>query len=135
MGSFITGFFHIKISNSLTHLYELVQDKYKPMSSTIINVIDDATLLIMGIGLKYFVKDLNEIYKWAFIVGTCGTVLYLFLIPESPKWLFFNEGPDSKRGIDALNYIAWFNGSRYRIPKCAKLDLLGQAIIHNQTLI
>ena len=41
MGSLIAGFFHIKISNSFTHLYELVQDKYKPMSSTIINVIDD----------------------------------------------------------------------------------------------
>lgn len=130
-GSFLAGFFHIKVSNSFTHLYELVPEKYRPISSAIINVVDDAVFIVFGICLKFFIKDLNVIFKWTFIIQSIAVVLYLLLIPESPKWLFYFEGPDSKRGIATLNYIAWINGSVYRVPKCAKLDLLGQAITDN----
>ena len=115
-GSFIAGFFHIKISNSFTHLYELVPDNYRPISSAIINVFDDATFVVFGIFLKYFIKDLNVLFEWTWIIQSIAVMLYLLLIPESPKWLFFFEGPNSKRGIAAMNYIAWFNGSVYRIP-------------------
>lgn len=68
-------------------------------------------------------------------MGTVTTSIYLILIPESPKWLFYAEGPNSKRGKDALNFIAWVNRSKYRVPDCAKLDLLGQAIIDNQSIV
>lgn len=117
------------------HIYELVQDKYRPMSSTVLNIFDDCTFLIVGFALKFMIRDLNMIFKWTWIVETIALVLYLLLIPESPKWLFFAEGPDSQRGIAALNYIAWINGSRYHIPKCAKVDLFGEAILDNQSLI
>jgi len=31
----------------------------------------------------------------------------------------------SKKAIDSLNYIAWFNGSKNRVPYHAKFDLIG----------
>jgi len=37
-------------------------------------------------------------------------------IPESPFWLIENEGENSQKAIENLNYIAMLNGSSYRIP-------------------
>ena len=37
-----------------------------------------------------------------------------------------------KEAIKTLNYIAWFNGSDYRIPETAQLDLYEQAIIEDK---
>jgi hypothetical protein len=41
-------------------------------------------------------------------------ILYILIIPESPKWLF-NNGRDIE-GIKVLNYIAKINGSTKTIP-------------------
>ena len=93
--------------------------------------MDDSSLAIMGVLLKYCCKDLNLIFKCHWMVGSVAIVMYMLIVPESPKWLFFKEGASSQRGIDALNFIAWFNGSKYRVPSCAKLDVIGQAIMDN----
>ena len=132
LGSFCLGLLHIKISTSYTHCYELVQDKHRAPCSTVINIFDDTSLGLIGLLLRYGHNDFNLILRYHWMVGTVAIVLYMILVPESPKWLFFKEGASSKRGIDALNYIAWMNGSMYRVPACAKLDVLGQAIIDNQ---
>lgn len=135
IGSFCLGLMHIKISTSYTHCYELVLDKHRAPCSTVINIVDDTSLAIIGFILRFVHNDLNLVFKYHWIVGSVAIVLYMLIVPESPKWLFFAEGASSKKGIDVLNYIAWFNGSQYRVPNCAKLDIIGQAIMDNQTNI
>ena len=61
------------------------------------------------------------------MVGTVATLVYMLIIPESPRWLFLNNRHDE--GINNLNYIAWFNGSLKRIPLNAQFDFLEQAVI------
>ena len=50
-------------------------------------------------------------------MGIFGILLYFLIAPESPRYLFMNK--KSKEAIDVLNYIAWFNFSRLRIPEDA----------------
>jgi hypothetical protein len=47
----------------------------------------------------------------------------MLFIPESPRWLFQNEGKKSKQAIKNLNYIAWVNQSSLRIPEDSCFDL------------
>lgn len=79
----------------------------------------------MGFVLQYFNNDLDLFFKVCWYVGTLLTIIYFIIIPESPKWYFINDGSGSKRGIEALNYIAIFNGSQFRIPEHARFDLFG----------
>lgn len=133
LGYFILGILHIKTNNCFTHIYELVDDEHRALQATIICILDESTLFWIGFILKHYVRDLEVVFKGYFIVGTVAVLLYFLIIPESPKWLFFVEGPDSKRAKDNLNLIAWMNGSRYRVPMCAKMDILGDAIIDNRS--
>ena len=66
--------------------------------------------------LKFYNRDLDMILRAYFYFGTFLTMIYLIIIPESPKWLFIKEGSNSKKAIEILNYIAWFNGSDFRVP-------------------
>lgn len=50
------------------------------------------------------------------------------IVPETPRWLF-TQDPRSRKGIEVLNYIAWFNGSKERIPENAIIDLSGRESI------
>ena len=38
-------------------------------------------------------------------------------MPDSPRWLLITD--KEKKGIDAINFIAWFNGSDYKVPEDA----------------
>ena len=67
------------------------------------------------------------------MVGTLALILYLILVPESPRWLFQKKGANSKEGIDVLNYIAKFNGSKKRVPKTAVFDIVGQMVEETMT--
>lgn len=66
------------------------------------------------------------------IFGIVMTILYLLIIPESPRWLFQNNKHED--GIKVMNYIAWINGSEKRIPPNAKFDLLEEVIQQNNGL-
>ena len=56
-------------------------------------------------------------------MGVGGIVLYFLVVPESPRYLFMNK--KSKEAIKVLNYIAWFNFSKLRIPDDAQFDTIG----------
>ena len=34
-----------------------------------------------------------------------------------------------------LNYIAWFNGSEFRVPRGAVMDVVGQLMLETQTML
>ena len=39
-----------------------------------------------------------------------------------------------KEAIDTLNYIAWINRSKYRVPEDALFDAFGQVVNESNTL-
>jgi len=41
---------------------------------------------------------------------------------------------NSQEGIKIVNYIAWFNGSAFRVPSTANMDQVGQVIEENTTM-
>lgn len=51
----------------------------------------------------------------------------MIAIPESPRWLLLKD-PNSAEGKKVLNYIAWFNGSKRRVPDYAVMDNLDQIL-------
>ena len=68
-----------------------------------------------------------------FYFATAASALYIALIPESPRYLFMKD-PNSQEGIKVLNYIAWFNGSMYRVPNWVTMDIIGQVVQENETI-
>lgn len=109
------GFFHIKSILCYQHIYELVPKNKKIIGSTYLSSLDCATILSICLSLKYFTKSLDEVFHYIFYIQTTGIIIFLLTIPESPYWLFYTYGDKSCKAIDTLNYIAWFNGSKYRV--------------------
>ena len=91
---------------------------------TILNSFDSATLMITA-SLLVYSRNYDFVNQVYFYFGTLSIIIYLLFIPESPKWLFVKEGASSKKAINILNYIAWFNNSEYRIPFNAKFEING----------
>jgi len=65
----------------------------------------------------------------ALLVGTAALVLTVIAMPESPRWLLLNG--KKEQAIKNLNYIAWFNGTKHRIPETAQFveDLNEQNVV------
>jgi len=97
-------------------------------ATTVIGLLDEASIFIIACILKFVVKDIDFVFKFSWTVGTAASLLYLAIIPESPKWLFLQDGTKSEKAIQNLNYIAWFNGSEMRVPQNAQFDLIGQVV-------
>ena len=125
LGLFIMGFFHHKSNLTYTHGVELVCDKYTNLIPTIINSWEVSLFMQMGLFYKYYSRDAQLFLNISFVVGLINCVLYLLLIPESPKWLFMKKGSNSQEAIAVLNYIAWFNSSTFTVPNDAYFDVLG----------
>lgn len=69
-------------------MYELTNESNKSFCSTFINMFDIMSFVFQG-ATYYFIKPDAIMYMdWAFYIGTIGTLLYLLLVPESPRWLF-----------------------------------------------
>jgi len=109
VGFFIQGFLHNKIMLSYSHCFELVPINYKKFCSTFINTLDILTFTVIPSYLMFVSRDAVEYLKLVNTFGIVATILYLALIPESPRWLFQN-GRDEE-GIEVMNYIASVNGS------------------------
>jgi len=60
-----------------------------------------------------------------FALTIIALVLFLTIIPESPKWLFMKKGRNNQEGIKILNYISKFNGSTKKLPRDGVFDLIG----------
>ena len=114
--------FHIKISTAFQHLYELIPENSKLLAGTLITAYDSCTMLILCGGMKLG-YSFGQMANYTNFLGIFAAVLYLLIVPESPKWLFLTEGEESINAIKNLNYIAWFNGSNFRIPDTAIMDI------------
>lgn len=68
-----------------------------------------------------------------YLLGVVAYVLFLFVVPESPRYLFM-KNPQSEEGIKVLNYISWFNGSKKRVPSGSVMDNIHQVIKDNNQL-
>lgn len=73
---------------SYSHCFELVPIDSKKFCSTFINTVDIASFTVMGSTLLFVSTDAVKYMQVMNIVGMVGTVLYLLIVPESPRWLF-----------------------------------------------
>lgn len=118
LGYIVQGILHIKIPISFLHMCELVPDSSKIFSLSVVTAFDSATLGWICIAIELG-ATFNQCIIGFWVLGVIGITMLLTLVPEAPVFYFLKEGPNSKNGIDSLNYIAWFNGSKYRIPDTA----------------
>lgn len=88
MGFFLQGLFHIKISNSYTHMFELVPESAKVIGQTCINSYDACTLLIVCVAIKFGGASYQQVAEIQLYVGSVACVLYFLIVPESPTWYF-----------------------------------------------
>ena len=80
----------------------------------------------------FVTRDAVFIIETIFKIEAVAVVLYLLIVPESPRWLLLN-GYKSK-GIKVYNYIAWINRCSNRIAEDAQFNILGQALKQNEKL-
>lgn len=117
IGMFIQGFFHIKNTLSYTHMIEILPEKNKELCLTFISLFDQMSLFLIASSLSFVTKNLTGILYTYNLTGSLLIILYLIIAPESPYFLITRN--KKQEGIKVLNYIAWFNGSKNRIPEAA----------------
>jgi len=69
-------------------------------------------------------KNTQHFLEITFYIGAIAVVLFVLFIPESPRYILM-KNPNDKEGIRILNFIAWFNGSKFRVPEDACFDQFG----------
>lgn len=100
-----------------------------------VTTFDASTLLIACSLIKFGGASFHQVAVAQLYLGIVANFIYALIVPESPAWFFLHDGANSKRGIDALNYIAWVNGSSNRVPQGATFDLIGQAVLENRASV
>ena len=75
--------------------------------------MDCSPATITGVFYLVFSRDWFTIYLINIIMSVSALVM-AFICPESPRWLLYNGRVDE--AIEAINYMAKFNGSSEKIP-------------------
>jgi MFS family permease len=91
LGFFLQGFFHIKITNTYTHILELVPDAHKSKVSTVILGFDSGSVGFVSFLIYYVDINQEHVFKWMFWLGIGATCIYFLIAPESPRFLFMNK--------------------------------------------
>jgi len=109
------GLLHSRISVCYLQAVEVVSDKDMWIISLIVNSFDSFSIVISCLVILFYKNDLDLVLQGAWYLGVFTSILYLIVVPESPRWLFMGDS-NSQEGIAAVNFIAWFNGSEFRVP-------------------
>jgi hypothetical protein len=133
LGYLITGFLHMNATLTFTVGIEFMPDKFKTFGSTCINFYNVFALILCNMYLKYINNSTQSLYETLFWIGIVAVVLFIALVPESPRWLFSND-PKSEEGIYILNYIAFINRSKQRLPDNCMFDVVGQVLKESKFL-
>ena len=124
----MTGVLHLKLTICFVFMTEIMPESHRSLAISLITAFDSGTLMVICIYFKFFSRDVQAFYEFFFYLGVVFTLVLIVVVPESPSWLIVKQGPNSKDAIDVLNYMAWFNGVSFRIPKDAYFDVIGQAV-------
>jgi hypothetical protein len=77
------------------HTFELIPERTKFTVGTIFAIYDSAVMIfpcaIMKMGYSF-----GQSAEFTNYLGLAAAVGYMILIPESPKWLFLKQGPESR---------------------------------------
>ena len=90
IGYFIQGLLHLKITLSYTYIFELVPEKNKGISATIINFADAITLGVTGITYMFITQDAVKFTQTVNLIESIAVLIFLVIAPESPSWLILN---------------------------------------------
>lgn len=90
IGLLMIGLFHLRNTNSYTHILELVRDKDKNMVTTMLTAFDSGTPFFACMGLL-ICKDEDLVLTIYFWIGIVASVIYFITITESPRWLLINH--------------------------------------------
>lgn len=119
LGFFILGVFHLRITLAFTYAIELVPQRHKEKVQILINSWDTLTIVMACVFFECF-KTESTLLRGFYYLGMASIGLFIFVVPESPLYLLKRD-PGSKEARSLLNYVAWFNGSNYRISENAQL--------------
>lgn len=123
-GFSLMGFMMAKNSLAVTWAFEYVQKEAKPLANSAINSLEFLVFIVAGLYYLLISRDWWPLIQVYFCVHIFGYILVTALCVESPKWLLFQSR--RKEAIDALNYIAKVNRSKFRIS--ASTQFTEQAI-------
>ena len=114
IGFFVMGFANLKNSQSYVWASECVPLERRSRVFTFINFADALPTIITGLFYLLVARDWFTIYAINIAVSLSALLLGL-VCPESPRWLLYNNR--RSEAIEALNYMAKFNGSETRISE------------------
>lgn len=108
-GFTLMGSCQLKNSISYVWLFDLVQQKDKPIAVGVLNAWDCLTISVVSFYYKFVSKHWFSLYFTMSLVGFTSLMILTFIIPESPKWLLHNKR--RSEAIDSFNLIAKINCS------------------------
>lgn len=109
------AFWHIKTPVSFVSLFELSQSKNKSMACSLINLVDALPLIVAGLYFKFVSKNVTILLIITSTLHLIAIIVIALVMPESPKWLLVTGQRD--KAIEVFNYIAKFNGSKFRFSE------------------
>ena len=114
----LMGACQLKNSISYVWLFDLVQQKDKPIAVGVLNAWDCLTISVVSFYFKFVSKYWFSLYLFMSLIGFASLMILTFIIPESPKWLLHNKRREE--AIYCFNVIAKINCSAHRIPESAQ---------------
>jgi hypothetical protein len=108
---FILGIgFAIGMNVTSNYMLEVVPESHRVSTSVFFHVMRTLPPMI-GIAIfLFYARDIFYLELLCLFVLTCGGLILVFFLPESPKYLY--EKGDQQGCSDVFNYIAKVNGSK-----------------------
>jgi MFS family permease len=86
----LLGFFFVKNSSVYNWMFELTEEKYKPISCGVMGMWDCSNGLILGLYFIFVKPSAEPMLTALTFLGLICFSLQILLIPESPKFLLIN---------------------------------------------